>query len=219
MTGMVRRLKINKRYATAACAWCGDALALAEDGVVCEACETPHHARCWDERNGCGQTSCINAPLRQDPTASVWEEQSPLHEMPCPHCRKSLPVGTSRCPDCQRFTTPSGLYEGERKTSGEARDAFFLGLFGVFVPPILNLVFMNSSFQSAGVAKWLPLFIGLRCGWNAIQKAGVAKIQISNDQTLKGAGLATAAKVLGCIALALPVLGIVIFILVLMNGG
>jgi hypothetical protein len=216
MTDSVRRLKINKRYESIACAWCGDALTVGEDGAVCEACESPHHARCWDKENGCGQRVCINAPLRQDPDPPILDEQLSANEMRCPHCGKLLPARTTRCSGCQRFTTPSGLYEGELKTAPLAREAFLLSLVAVFVPPILNIMFYAGNIRAGGI---IPLIIGLRCGWSARKKAEVAKSQIANDQTLKGRGLAIAAQILGGIALALPVLGIVFVILLIASGG
>jgi hypothetical protein len=219
MTGTVRRLKVNRRYTASACAWCGDALSLGEDGAVCEACEGVHHALCWNEHNGCGQADCVNAPLRQVAAPALLEEQLSAGEMRCLHCRKLLRAGTVKCSGCQRYTTPSGLYEGERKTDGEARDAFWLGLIALVIPPVLNALFIASDFKLTGIANWIPLIIGVRCGWSAIKKGRAAKSRVANNQTLKGAGLATAGQILGGTALALPVLSIVILVLVIVNGG
>lgn len=205
-----RRLKINRRYQSSVCSWCGDMLMLGEDGAVCEACERPHHARCWDKENGCGQAECINAPLRQELDIPVSEEQLAESEMLCPHCRKLLPAGTISCSACQQFTTLSGLYEGERTTAPEARDAFLLGTVSAFVPPVLNLALYSANFKAGG---WIPLIIGVRCGWSAVKKSRIAQNQIARDQTLKGVGLAKAAKVLGVIGLALPIAGVVFVIM------
>lgn len=227
MMETVSRLKVNRRYESAACAWCGDALRLGEDGAVCEACEAPHHARCWDEHNGCGQAGCVNAPLRQVEAPADFEELSAAYDIRCPHCRKPLPphlrkqllAGTLVCPGCNIFTTPSGLFEGERETDPEARDAFWLGLAGLVVPPILNVVFLASNMKSPGIFGWLPLVISIRCGWSALKKGGAAKDRIAGDQTLKGRGLATAGQFLGGAALIVPVLGTAALILIIMNGG
>lgn len=220
MTGVVRKLKINKRYASSACPWCGDMLALGEEGAVCEACEAPHHTRCWDKENGCGQSDCINAPLRQDLEVRDLESEPAANEMHCPHCRKLLRVGTIKCSGCLRFTTASGLFEGAQKTAEEASEAFMLGIASVVVPPLLNLsfVFFGGNYKSSSWS-WIPLLIAIRCGWSAMKKGGQAKGEIAVNQTLKGRGLAIAAQILGGIGVALPVLGLLMFVLLLFAGG
>jgi hypothetical protein len=204
MTTTVRRLKINRRYESSACCWCGDALTLGQDGAVCEACESPHHVRCWDNENGCGETGCVNAPLRQDPTLFVPDEQFFPNQPRCSDCGQILTVGTTVCPDCQWFETPSHFTEGVRETADEALQAFLLAIVSVFVPPILSFLFYD--YYQSRIWSLLPLALGVQSGRNAFKKAGVAKNQIASDQTLKGTGLAITAQIFGVVGIALTVL-------------
>src|SRR5882724_9164910 len=109
MAEAVRRLKINKRYESSACPWCGDRLVLGEDGAVCEACETAHHARCWDKENGCGgDPTCVNRPLQQIPDAPEQKKE-----------RKRLAPGESVCPTCGDVVTRFCYRCRQRAEGGE----------------------------------------------------------------------------------------------------
>jgi len=202
MTDAVRRLRINRRYELSACGWCADALTLGEEGAVCEACESPHHARCWDNENGCGETGCLNAPLRQDPVFRL----KPIlpHETHCLQCGNVITVGTTVCPDCERVRTLSGFSQGVREMSDEAYQAFLFAIASILVPPLLSSAFAD-HFQSEfwGI---VPLAIGVQGGRTAFTKARLANRQIASDQTLKGTGFATAAQILGLLAIAFAIL-------------
>jgi hypothetical protein len=216
MTGTVRRLKINRRHESFACAWCGDALGLGVDGAICEACESPHHAGCWDQENGCGRAGCINTPLRQATEGLEAEEELSVDTIRCPHCRKVLPAKTIVCSGCQRITTESGLYDGPRKTAPEAITALMLGITSLVVPPILGLGFYSAGVRLAGLGA-VPVIIGFNCGASAIRKAIVAKSQITNDPSLKGLGVTIAAEILGGIGIAFQVLGVIVLFMALFS--
>jgi hypothetical protein len=190
---------------------------LGEDGAICEACESPHHAECWDKDNGCGQPDCINAPLRQDLDTSVLEKELATNEMQCPHCRKLLPATAVICSGCQRITTPSGVYEGPQKLAPEVQGAFMLGIASLVVPLILNLIF-SSGTNKPTLGSAVPLIIGINCGLSALKKAGTAKLNISKDPSLKGRGLAIAAQILGGLGVGFQVLGFLFLFLVLFFG-
>src|SRR5882724_10014953 len=96
MTATVRRLKINKRFAALPCSWCGDALKLGEDGAICEACDSAHHARCWEERGGCAQSGCVNGPL-PDIESPSGGRQFRSDEKACPYCEKIIYVEAEIC--------------------------------------------------------------------------------------------------------------------------
>lgn len=197
MSTVVRKLRINKRLALSACSWCGDELKLGEDGAVCEACESVHHARCWHTENGCGQTDCINAPLLQSQTLFILDERLSPGELDCPHCGRVIPSGAD-CAICQQ-PPRHDTQGGERDLSDEAFQAFLLGLISVFGAPILVVAF----YDNYRIAIWLPLIVGVQCGRKAFRKARVAKSQIVNDGTLRGNGLATSAQILGVLGVTL----------------
>ncbi len=183
MTGTVRRLKVNRRYAGSACGWCGDALALGEDGAVCEACEAPHHARCWDKENGCnGDPLCVNRPLQQIP------QEQQLHEVRyqrvlgpsesiCPTCGD---ITDGFCVRCSQAATPDWAYTGVRETAQDAKDALKYALAGFICCSLFGIV--------------------------AIIKGAEAKRAIAANPRLDGATMATVAQVLGVIQLLLALL-------------
>jgi hypothetical protein len=194
MSETVRRMKANKKYEGTVCGWCNNALQLGEDIVVCQACERAHHASCWDEHDGCSNKSCVNAPFKkvEDVAAKEAEAQKPLapYEMICPHCKSRIRAGSERCPVCHRFTSPDGLYHGPTELCSKARNALIAGIVGLFL-------------------------FGFILGIVAITQARSAKEMIRSDYRLHGMGVATAAEVVGWIALV----GWVIAICTRVSGG
>lgn len=167
-----RKLRINKRFEASACSWCGDGLKLGEDGAVCEACESVHHARCWDEQRGCGLNSCINAPLSNLGLMPPGQEQTNSNETACPHCKKKIFSDEDICRYCGEIVSADGRYHGEQKLEREARLALICSIIGFFIA-------------------------GLILGPIAFMKGRDAKKHIANNPRLKGRGVATAAQVLG----------------------
>lgn len=183
MSETVRRLKINKRYEGSPCMWCGDLLLLGEDGAICAACESPHHARCWDRENGCNGPSCVNRPLQQlkdvRPVATAQQPTRPLApgEMVCPTCGDI--VSGSFCFRCRNLS--GGEYTGPRQTLPEAKEALKYAIIGIFC-------------------------FGFILGPLAIVKGTNAKKAIAEDPRYEGEGLATAAQIIGGIVSLLSVL-------------
>ena len=183
MPETVRRLKVNRRYEGMACRWCGDALLIGQDGAICEACESPHHAGCWDRHNGCNGESCVNRPLQQLPPEVAPKETKPLRELRpgenvCPSCGDIVSGFCFRCSQA-----PEGEYTGEKLTAPEAKAALKYAIIGLFC-------------------------FGIILGPIAISKGAAAKRQIATDPTLGGEGIATAAQVIGGIEIVLFILGI-----------
>lgn len=181
MSETVRRLKINRLYEGSPCTWCGDALAVGDDGAICEACESPHHARCWDQHNGCNGPSCVNRPLQQ------LQDVVPDNTKPSP----KLNPGETVCPSCGDVVSgfcfrcgqsSIGEFTGEKVTSPDAKDAMKYAIIGLFC-------------------------FGIILGPIAISKGAAAKRQIALDPRLTGEGLATAAQVIGGIEIVLFILG------------
>ena len=179
MSETVRRLKVNKRYEGVACRWCGDLLVLGEDGALCEACESPHHARCWDQQNGCnGDPSCVNRPLQQlagvAPAATRPMHQLNPGESFCPTCGDIVSGVCFRC----RQPIVGGEYSGVKETAPEAKEALRFAIIGLFC-------------------------FGIILGPLAIARAASAKRTIAADPRYDGEGIATAAQILGGIEVGL----------------
>lgn len=187
MLETVRRLKINKVYEGEACRWCGNALALGEDGAICESCHSPHHARCWDQQNGCnGDTSCINRPLQQ--LAGVATTAAP------PKPARTLNPGESHCPTCgdvvsgvcfrcrQPVSIAGTEYTGVRTTAPEAKEALTYAIVGLLCCQLLGIV--------------------------AIMKGTSAKQTIAINPQYDGEAIATAAQIIGGIQLGLLALSV-----------
>jgi hypothetical protein len=154
MVEVVRKLKVNRRYESAARAWCGDALLLGEEGAVCEACESPHHARCWDEGAGCGGRMCVNAPLRAIGVTTGGKEQPESDEKWCPYCGKIIYLEVDICPYCNESVSADGLYHGERHIPYEAKLALGFSIAGFFIfGPILgSLAFIGGRGSAKHIA-------------------------------------------------------------------
>jgi hypothetical protein len=186
MIGTVRRLKINRVYEGEACRWCGQTLALGEDGAICENCHSPHHARCWDQQNGCnGDASCVNRPLQQLAGVSPAAPARPPRQLNpgesfCPTCGD---VVTGVCFRC-RQPVMGGEYTGVKETAPEAKEALRYAIIGLFC-------------------------FGFILGPLAIAKGASAKRTIAADPRYEGEGIATAAQIIGGIELGLFVLYII----------
>ena len=194
MSETVRRLKINKRYEGSPCAWCGDLLLLGDDGAICAACESPHHARCWDKENGCNGPGCVNRPMQQlkdVSPAGVGVTQRitrPLAqgEMVCPTCGDVVTGGF--CFRCRNLGAMD--YTGPKETLPEAKEALKYAIIGIFC-------------------------FGFVLGPLAIVKGTSAKKAIAMDPRYEGEGMATAAQIIGGIVCLLSLL----YIIGLITGG
>ena len=194
MTETVRRLKINKRYEGSPCTWCGDLLLLGDDGAICAACESPHHARCWDRENGCNGPGCVNRPLQQlkdvapagvgvGVTQRVSRPLAP-GEMVCPTCGDVVSGGF--CFRCRNLSA-AGDYTGPKETLPEAKEALKFAIIGIFC-------------------------FGIVLGPMAIVKGTSAKKAIAQDPRYEGEGMATAAQIIGGIVTLLYVVNILVLI-------
>lgn len=185
MSETVRRLKVNKIYEGETCRWCGNLLALGEDGAICENCHSPHHARCWDQQNGCnGDTSCVNRPLQQLAGVAPVAAPRPARQLNpdenyCPNCGDVVSGVCFRC----RQPVAGGEFTIAKQTLPEAKDALKFAIIGLFC-------------------------FGIILGPLAIIKGTSAKRTIAMDPRYDGEGIATAAQILGGIEVALYVLGI-----------
>jgi RNA polymerase subunit RPABC4/transcription elongation factor Spt4 len=175
MSQVVRKLKINKRLASSACLLCGDALTVGEDGAVCEACEGPHHARCWDDANGCGQTGCVNAPL-PDTLDAGSERRLRSDEKQCLYCKEIIYVDADTCRHCGRIASTDGVYHGEQTIAPEARLALLYAIAGLFC------------------------CFGLILGPLAFKNGMDAKKAIATNPKLRGRAMATTAQGIGIVA-------------------
>jgi hypothetical protein len=191
MSYSFRKLRINKRFESAPCAWCAHALALGEEGAVCESCDSPHHLKCWFDKNGCGNEGCINHPLPEvTMPPALPEEVIPSTSMRCPGCNKLIAANSRVCIICNTILRPAGsggeIYpRGERITVPEAKTALVYGILAFLCcPPIL--------------------------GYQAFKNANVAIDMIDANPEYQGRGMAVAGKVLGIVAIIVWVLGFLI---------
>src|ERR1051325_1548964 len=176
MTGTVRLLKINKRLEGKPVSTCVDALILGEDGAICEACDSPHHALCWNESDGCGNKGCVNAPPDMIPT--VEEERLRSDEKRCPFCKKIIYIEADVCRHCNQIVSDDGNYHGPGTTVGEAKLSLYYGIGALLITCLAPI-----------------------CGPLAIKEGWQAKKRISRDVTLSGKGLATAGQIMGGLGL------------------
>lgn len=191
MSYSFRKMRINKRFESAPCAWCSHALALGEDGAICESCETPHHLKCWFDKNGCGNSSCINNPLPEVTMPPVPEvEILPFTSMRCPSCGKLIAANSRVCVICNAVLVPAGddrdSYPYERTTVSEAKAALIYAILGFFCCGVFAFV--------------------------ALSKAKSAKDQIDANPEYQGRGMAVAGQIIAIITLVLwgfSVLGII----------
>lgn len=179
MTESVRRLKANKVMDGKLCLACRTVVLFGNDAAVCTACQSLHHASCWDEKAGCAREGCVNAPLRQMAApAPVAAPVVPLGKVQCPHCQHIYSSTRGICPKCKRAPTASGVYTGPKQNHPEASKALVFGILSFII--------------------CAPIF-----GPMAISKANTAIRAIDADPRLGGRGMATAGKVCGIIGLCL----------------
>ncbi len=176
MSEAEKRLKANRVLEGRPCGWCGEPLVFGDDTAVCQACGKPHHAACWDDKRGCSDEECVNAPLKEMEGAPVVDV--PPDKMPCPHCGAHLRIGTEVCVFCRRITSPDGVYHGPKKNAPDAVASMVWGIVSIF-------------------------FCGLILGIVAIAKSRNARNSIEEDPMLGGGGYATAGMVLGIIGVVL----------------
>ncbi|HEV7374102.1 MAG TPA: RING finger protein [Pyrinomonadaceae bacterium] len=179
MAETVKRLKINKLLASQPCMHCGDELLLGEAGAVCEACESPHHERCWDEKNGCGNKECINAPLAM-----------------LPGMLQPLRPGESRCPSCGDIIDNQFCLRCNAPTIGEGYSTS-----GAYVTTRASEVGEAIGYAIIGL-----FCVGFILGFLAIRSGSKAKEHIALDPRLDGAGLATFAQGLGAFEIVAAVI-------------
>jgi hypothetical protein len=180
-------MKTNRVLEGQLCGWCSKELRFGDDAALCAACDTRHHAGCWDENGGCSLASCANAPLKQleAPVAAAGGKAVRPGMMACPHCGRHIRDNAPICRYCKRAPTPDGVYRGPRQTAPGATAALVCGIVGVF---ICQIVF----------------------GIIAIVKANEAKRAIAADPRYDGAGMATAGLVLGIIDLVIFAIAVLV---------
>jgi hypothetical protein len=189
MTESARRFKANKSIDGRTCAPCGNPIPFGADVAVCAACETAHHAGCWDEKGGCSKEGCLNAPLAQMAPPPLAAAPAPAANLrpgmrQCPHCGRVYATSQPICPKCQRAPNPSGVYDGPKVNAPGAVASLVLGILSLLICGIIFGIF-------------------------AISKSNEAKRAIAANPAYGGAGLATAGLVLGIIG----ILGSVVLLL------
>ncbi|HEY6188595.1 MAG TPA: RING finger protein [Pyrinomonadaceae bacterium] len=204
-----REQKINKRFAGMACTLCGDALLLGEDGAICDACDSSHHAPCWRENEGCGKAGCINAPFKIPSLPAEEEDNVEPDMMRCPHCHKSIHNWKIVCPICGQITE----LNYERKFSPAARNAFLFSLAALLLPLIVQIIVASGSVTNPLIRH--STFAGIYFGYKAIEKGGIAKEIIRKDPRNYGRGLAIAAQIIGGISAVRLILGPLLTLLLL----
>ncbi|HEV7374100.1 MAG TPA: RING finger protein [Pyrinomonadaceae bacterium] len=185
MAEIARRLKIHKLLASQPCMHCGDELLLGEAGAVCEACESPHHERCWDQMNGCSQEGCQNAYLPNIvPAELVINLKS--DEKVCHYCKKKIYLHADKCRHCGLILIDDGEYYGEKKIAPAASRSLLLGVVGLLscITPLTSL-------------------IALILGPLAVKDATAARKLIATDPTKQGEGMATAGRILGTLGIVI----------------
>jgi len=189
MSETVKRFKINKQYEGLPCRWCGQLLLVGDDGAICGACQSPHHATCWDKQNGCnGDPVCVNRPLQQlNNVGRVATATRPIlnpGETFCPTCGD---VVTGYCFRCQNISDID--YTGPKQTSAEAKEALRYALIGI-------------------------VCFGFILGPLAIIRGTAAKKTIAQNPRLEGEGIATAAQIIG----GVEVLFTIVYLISLITG-
>ena len=191
----MRQVKIGDLYDGSSCCWCGDLLFLGDDGVICEACGSPSHVRCWTKGNGCNGCS-RRVPYTYQP------QPQPRTRVLETRPTRTLERGETYCPTCGdvvagycfQCRSAQLAYTGPKKTLPEANHAFIYAVVGL-------------------------VCFGFVLGPIAIVKANSAKRQIAADPRYDGAGLATAAQIIGWIEVGLSVLWILGLVLQVLNAS
>src|ERR1041385_253901 len=184
MSHTVRRVKIGKLYDGSSCCCCGDLLFFDDDGVICEACGSPSHIRCWDRVKRCTACSARGSYDIQSPPPQARTQVKQTS-------RRILGVGENFCATCGDIVSgycfrcsnlyPQPAYTGPRETLPEATHALTLALIGL-------------------------VCFGFVLGPIAIVKGTSAKKQIAADPTHDREAAATAAQIIGAIEILMSVL-------------
>jgi len=174
-------MKANRALEGTPCVRCSEALAFGEDVVVCNACEVPYHADCWDLAGGCSEEGCENEPLKQLETqaqvgAPEKEELQP-GMMYCPHCGNVIPRNSRTCSYCRKIPAVS-LHRLSKKNAPGAVASLVYGIIGLFTC-------------------WLGVLFGII----AIVHSNQARKKIARNPRFTGEGLAIAGLILGIISL------------------
>src|SRR5262245_61319276 len=133
MSHPVRRVKIGQLYDGSSCCYCGSLLFLEDDGVICEACGSPTHARCWDRVNRCNACNTVPTFINQTlPPRPVQVAQRPgrtleVGENFCATCGDIVSGYCFRCSNL--YSQPS--YTGKKLMLPEAKEALYCALFGL----------------------------------------------------------------------------------------
>jgi hypothetical protein len=183
-----RNQKVNLKLEGQPCQACRMPMGLGDDAMVCTACETGHHAKCWNSFGGCAKPGCTHAPARPvaPPVAALPPPPvMPAGMMPCPACRSAIYIGSPVCPYCRAITSPDGIYHGPKTNAPGAVASMVCGIIGI-------------------------LFCGIVLGPVAIGLGSSARRHISQNPTYGGGGFAIAGLVLGILALIVNVIGFII---------
>lgn len=175
MAEAARSLKANPKLAGRPCGWCTVPVPLGAELRLCTACETVHHAACWDGRAGCSQAGCLNAPLVQlDPVAAyAAPREVPPGCVTCPSCA-AVVFEDAVCSQCKAILSPDGIYHGPQILAPGAVASLVWGIVGLFA-------------------------FGLIVGMIAISKSGTARAAIKSNPRYSGQGLAIAGLVMGIV--------------------
>ena len=184
MSEAAKRLKANKVIEGKPCGWCAEPFTFGEEVAICTSCRLPHHASCWDQKQGCSGLDCSNQPLKQleqvagAPAAAGKKKELPPGRMLCPHCGRQIRQRAPYCRHCKSAPTSDGVYRGPTTTAPGAVSSLVCGIIGVLICQIV-------------------------LGPIAIAQAVGAKKRIKADPRYTGEGMATAGFVLGIVALCL----------------
>ena len=186
MSEAAKRLKANKVIEGKPCGWCAEPFTFGEEVAICTSCRLPHHASCWDQKQGCSGLDCANQPLKQlepvpNARAATGKKELPPGRMLCPHCGRQIRERAPFCRYCKQSPTADGIYRGPTTTAPGAVGSLVCGIVGFICAPVLGVI--------------------------AISLAAGARKRIAADPRYTGGGMALAGMILGIIWLALFALG------------
>lgn len=183
MSQSVRQVKIGNLYDGSSCCWCSDLLFFGDEGIICEACGSPSHVRCWNKAkgcNGCNRRVSYEVQRLSQPPTRVEQRPTRTLESDERFCSTCGDIVSGYCFRCHNLY-PQPAYTGPKKTLPEANDALKYALIGL-------------------------LCFGFVLGPMAIVKGTSAKRQIAADPRYGGEGIATAAQIIGGVEVAFYVL-------------
>ncbi len=64
------------------CPHCQSPIYAIEEVLECETCKTPHHAKCWNENNGCGSETCSSQDQQVEVEAVPQQNPQPQEVAP-----------------------------------------------------------------------------------------------------------------------------------------